>query len=92
MKTATDPASKEVFFLTDQQAHTLKHQPDTGQGLRDQVLMSLLLNEKLSVKVMSMLRVSTFDRLTQTLILTPDAQEELPLTAETFRVLNEYVN
>ncbi|WP_220211230.1 hypothetical protein [Reticulibacter mediterranei] len=53
--------------LTEQQARSLKHQPDTGQGLRDQVLMCFLLNEKLPVKVISALHVSAFDRTAKTL-------------------------
>ena len=91
MKTSSDVSSRGLISLTDQQARFLKHQPDTGQGLRDQVLMCLLLNEKLPVKMVSILRASAFDSAAKTLVLPPGDDEELPLTEETYRVLREYV-
>lgn len=80
---------KSSISLTDEQVSRLKHQPDTDQGLRDQALMCLLLNEKLAVKSISSLRATVLDTTSKVLILSPE--EELPLTEETFRTLQTYV-
>lgn len=78
-----------MIMLSQQQVNQLKHQPDTGQGLRDQALMCLLLNEKLPVKVISTLRATAVDIDARVLVLSDD--EELPLTEETFATLQAYV-
>jgi len=76
--------------LTGEYASKLKHQHQTPQGMRDQLLMCLLLNEKLSVRVISELRASSADQAQRTLVL-PSGEEELPLTDETWRTLQAYV-
>jgi hypothetical protein len=78
-----------MIMLSQQQANQLKHQPDTGQGLRDQALMCLLLNEKLPIKVISNLRATAVDTDARVLVLSDD--EEMPLTEETFATLQAYV-
>lgn len=78
-----------MIVLSQHQANQLKHHPDTGQGLRDRVLMCLLLNEKLPVKIISTLRATSLDTDARVLVLSDD--EELPLTEETFATLQVYV-
>jgi hypothetical protein len=78
------------MVLTREHACKLKRQHDTPQGLRDQLLMCLLLNEKLSVRVISELRASSVD-LTQRVLELPSGEEELPLTDETWWTLQAYM-
>ena len=90
MNGSTATAASTPVVLTREQACKLKRQHDTPQGLRDQLLMCLLLNEKLSVKVISELRASSVDLAKRVLVL-PSGEEELPLTDETWRTLQAYV-
>src|SRR4051812_7139948 len=78
-----------MIILSQQQANQLKHRPDTGQGLRDQALMCLLLNEKLPIQAISTLRATAPDTHAKVLVLSADV--ELPLTVEIFITLQMYV-
>lgn len=90
MKESALADARPSLVLTREDASKLKHQHQTPQGLRDQLLMCLLLNEKLSVRVISELRASAVDLAQKTLVL-PSGEEELPLTDETWRTLQVYV-
>lgn len=83
-------AASTPLVLAREHASKLKRQHDTPQGLRDQLLMCLLLNEKLSVKVVSELRASSVD-LAERVLELPPGEEEIPLTDETWRTLQAYV-
>jgi hypothetical protein len=83
-------AASTPVILTREQACKLKRQHDTPQGLRDQLLMCLLLNEKLSVRVISELRASSVDLAEKVLEMLP-GEEELPLTNETWLTMQNYI-
>ena len=83
-------AARTPVALTREHASKLKRQNETPQGLRDQLLLCLLLNEKLSVRVISELRATSVDLAEKVLVL-PSGEEELPLTDETWRTLQVYV-
>lgn len=83
-------AARPLVVLTRDHASKLKRQNETPQGLRDQLLLCLLLNEKLSVRVISELRATSVD-LAEKVLLLPSGEEELPLTDETWRTLQAYV-
>jgi len=83
-------AARTPVALTREHASKLKRQNETPQGLRDQLLLCLLLNEKLSVRVISELRATSVD-LAEKMLVLPSGEEELPLTDETWRTLQVYV-
>lgn len=79
--------------LTEDDAHALKHQPDTPQGRRDALLMALLLDHGLRVGEIAGLRVGDFDLARGTLrVYRPkvDKTQTLNLSADTRRAARAY--
>ena len=81
--------NSSTVVVTDSLARSLKRQPDTEQGLRDQLLMCFVLNEKLPARVMSGLRASSVD-VDARVVVIPPGEQEMPLTDETLDTLRRY--
>lgn len=81
--------------LTDEQARQLKSQPDTPQGRRDTLLMSLLLDHGLRVGEVVLLEVADFDLKNGVLTFyrpKVDKAQTHKLTADTLRALHAWID